>query len=639
MKKLTAVAFFYCLSSTTSAQESSRDSVKTYQAAEVVVTATRTKIALSDSPFPVELIERLQIQAMNGSTVADVLRNSNGVFLRDYGSNGALKTISMRGASSAQVLVLLNGVRFNSMQNGLVDLSLLPLNDVERIEIVRGGSSALYGADAVGGVVNIMTRPSGSDFRVRAEGSTGSFGFRRYLVEGEGEVAGLGLIAGLSDERGKDDFPYVRGQLARIENRQNADFLKRQSYIHGDIGAGHQTEVKFSAQYVRAERGAPGSISFLSAAARQNDDDVNFVGTVRSSLDGGSEIVVRSGFHYNFETYDDPDPSFPIRSVYKNIFASLNPQFQVFLSSNYRMVFGGEFGQGVLDGNDFDGRIKRVQRSVYWSNEVQWSYDRTTIDRISVYGTIRYDHVSDVDRAVTPKVGLNVRLFKDGDVRFRTSFGRNFRAPSFNDMYYRGFSNPNLRPERSTTFDAGLMARAFYDGEHAIEVTYFNLDTEDRILFDPVSFLPVNIGRAAAIGFELKYNGNFLDDRVSLGLNYSSTSARKKNRFSDADPTFDRQLIYVPKDVLNTLVSFRLNQVALNVSYNLVGERFIVEDNSAALPAYGLMNVNVRVNADQLGASLFLKLELNNVFDKDYEVFKDYPMPQRSYRATVGLQY
>jgi vitamin B12 transporter len=640
MKILSAVFLFVVLCSAGWAQTQNSDSTKTYQMGEVVVTATRSPISIKDSPSPVEVIDAQQLQNASGGTVADALRDYSSVFLKDYGADAALKTVSLRGTASEHLLVLVNGSRLNSVQNGLVDFSLLPLNDIERIEIVHSGSSALYGADALGGVINILTRRPSSDLHWHADLGGGSFGFQKYLLETQGRLGGVGLLGGYSSERGRDDFSFHPQTLMFPDlgsHRLNSDFSKRQVYLHGNLSTDENSLLTFSVQHVLADRGVPGDLHFPTEAARQNDKDVNLLVSYLDRHLEGVEITVNSAFHYNLETYDDP--TFRIDSYYKTVYLNVNPQARIVVSRSQTLLLGGELGEGLLHGNDFDGRIERVQRSAYASNEFQFESDRAILDRISLYQTLRYDDISDVDNALTPKIGANLRVLREGDLRIRSSLGRNFRAPSFNDMYYRGFSNPNLKPERSTSFDLGVLSTLHSWGEHTIELTYFHLVTENRILFDPTTYLPVNIGESKSKGLEARYQGHLLNRAIDLTLSYTLADARKTNRSSDNDQSFNKQLLYVPENVATFDVAFRLEPVVLTLTQSLVSRRYTTEDNLESVPPYSVTSANAVFNVPIDSRKVFVKAEVNNVFDRSYEVFQYYPMPGRNFRVTLGFEY
>lgn len=643
MKQWIFILFAWTFVARSSAQEVDSDTGKVYSVPEVVVTATRSPIPLSDSPSPVTVITLQDIERMNAITLADVLQSSGGVILNDQGGQASLKTVSLRGMSSYHVLVLVDGTRLNSFQNGLVDLSLLPVGNIERIEIVRGGSSALYGADALGGVINVFTKRGGSDLSVRTEGSAGSFGFQRYAVEGQGTVAGLRFVGGHSHERGKDDYPFVYADTTI--RRENADFRRLQSYLSGSVVPDEHSSLTITAQRVKVDRGTPGMFfgPGSTSMARQSDDDINVVAQYVDSHLERTEFELHAGFHDNLQRYVDPNPAFPFDSYYRNRFFTLNPQARVSLSSTERLVVGAEFAQGVLHdvssatSRAFDPRIIRVQKSLYMSHESRLEFQRPLFDRLSLYQTVRYDGISDVAHAVTPKLGINVRVVREGAVHLRSSIGQSFRAPTFNDLYYRGFSNPDLKPERSTSFDVGVTSEVDFHGWHALEVSYFHLDTENRIQFDLVSFKPVNIGRALSRGIETKYTGQFLEEFLEVGVWYTFNDARKKDRNAPNDPTYDKQLKFIPKHLAHFTLSLNAGVAGFTIVHSIVGSRFTTDDNSASLNAYRLTHANVvtRVPFGEVG--LQAKLEVNNLFDRGYEVFPQYPMPKRNYRATISV--
>ena len=125
------------------------------------VSASRISILKENSPFTVQLIDRESIEKTNGSQLSDVLMHANNVYVKSYGGNSSLKTVSVNGLSAEHTLILLNGVRLNSTQNAQFDISLLPKESIESIEIIPSGSSASYGSDALSGVINIKTISSG----------------------------------------------------------------------------------------------------------------------------------------------------------------------------------------------------------------------------------------------------------------------------------------------------------------------------------------------------------------------------------------------------------------------------------------------------------------------------------------------
>ena len=189
------------------------------------------------------------------------------------------------------------------------------------------------------------------------------------------------------------------------------------------------------------------------------------------------------------------------------------------------------------------------------------------------------------------------------------------------------------------SFDAGLAGTAQLLGAHNAEVSYFLMNTEDRILYDATVMLPVNIGKVKSTGIEAKYTFTPLDGVLTAALNYTLTQARKMNADSTGDPSYEKQLVYVPKHVMNVSLSLGKENWALTAAYLYTGERFTSADNSQSLPAYRIVNVNAVVRP-VLGALTWqVKGEVSNVFDIGYEIFAGYPMPGRAYNLTLGVEY
>ncbi|MEK9137776.1 MAG: TonB-dependent receptor plug domain-containing protein, partial [Bacteroidota bacterium] len=213
---------------------------RTYDLQEVVVTASRIPQTASFSPYSISVLSRDDVRSSNATSLAQVLSPVSGVFIKDYGATSGLKTISQRGLGSEHTLILLNGSRISSFQNGLVDLGLVPVDEIESVEIVRGGQSASYGADAVAGLINVITKPVSSQNTVSAMTSVGSFGYKRYHVSGS-VASGLdGIRVSYGEERSDEDFTFRfhNGPLSSTLDRRNADLIARYANAFGGLQMG-----------------------------------------------------------------------------------------------------------------------------------------------------------------------------------------------------------------------------------------------------------------------------------------------------------------------------------------------------------------------------------------------------------------
>jgi Outer membrane cobalamin receptor protein len=631
------------------------DTTKIYKGQEVVVTATRMAIAPEDAPAQVRLISSEEIQRVNGTTAADILQIIDGVNIRDYGATGGVKTISTRGLLSANVTILLDGNPINDQQNGIVDLALLPLSSIDRVEFVSGGASALYGGNAMGGVVNLITRKASQDLHASVKGGIGSFGARNGAFELGERFDSIGMIAGISQESGNDDFPFLYHRINAADttlNRINADYKRTLAYWNGDYRPSNDITVNSFVHYVKFERGVPGSLPYPSADARQSDEAFRAALGVTLHLEQNFSATLNGSYNHNIEIYREPSSMTDLS--YTSQQWMLNAQCEWKPISWDRVVGGAEYGENTLDangisGSNFYGTLYldtlvmsplRIQESAYLSNECTLQNESDWFDRVVLYQTLREDYYSDVkDDAFSPKLGANIRINKQYNVHIRSSWGQDFRVPTFNDLYYPNYNNPNLSPERSTAFDVGVLGSIDQTGRQTLEITYFNIAAKDKIVNG--TFGPYNIGQAENSGLEVRYDYHSIDNHFDAYAGFSFVDARKKDRISETDSTYNKYLSFVPlaSGVFGISFETEIGRVSINEIYT--GLRYVDYDNvnSSFLPAYAITNVNFSKTFPLSSTKLAVRCVFQNVFDVDYQSYPGYPMPGRSVRVSAEVEY
>jgi len=637
-----SILFFF--SSGIAAEE---DTTKTYHENEVVVTATRTAINPTDAPAQVRLISSEEIQRINGTTAADVLQIIDGISLRDYGAAGGIKTIITRGLLSANITILLDGNPINDPQNGIVDLALLPLSSIEHVEFVSGGASALYGGNATGGVVNLITRKASQDLQALIKGSIGSFGERDGAFELGGRFDSIGMIVGISQESGNDDFSFLYHRINVADttiNRTNADYKRTLAYWNGDYRVSNDITVNSFVQYIKFERGDPGSLTYPSTDARLNDETFRATLGTTYHVEDNLSATLNANFNNNLEISRD---SFNATDLsYRSIYWMLNAQFVWKPISCDRIVGGAEYGENTLDaggisyGLPFIMNPVRIQKSCYVSNECRLENESDWFNRVVLYQTLREDSYSDVkEDALSPKLGVNICINKQYNVHIRSSWGQNFRVPTFNDLYYPDYSNPSLSPERSTAFDVGILGSIDQTGRQTLEITYFNIAAKDKIVNG--TFGPYNIGQAENTGLEVRYDYHSIDNRFDAYVGFSFIDARKKDRISDTDSTYNKYLSFVPlaSGVFGISFATEIGRISVNEIYT--GLRYVDYENinSSFLPAYAITNVNFSRTFPLSSTKLTVQCIVQNVFDEDYQSYPGYPMPGRSVRVSAEVEY
>jgi outer membrane cobalamin receptor len=623
------------------------DSTRTYHTDEVVVTATRTAILFADTPSPIHIISAESIQRIDGKTAADVLRNLNGASIKDYGAVGGTKNVTFRGLSTENVSLLINGNPINDPQYGSMDLSLLPLDAVDRMEISYGGSSALYGGNALGGVVNIITRRASNDVHARIHGEGGSFGARRATAELQGRFSGVGMLAGVSRETGNDFFPFAwhrQNQSDTTLYRRNADYKRTNIFMNSDYQLAEGFALNASIQYVKFERGVPGSIAYPSPA-RENDDVFRTLFGSKFYLNKNLIFSFNGIYNHSNEIYREPIDYIPTDLLYHSRSYLINSQIEWSPVTWDRLLGGAEYGEGRLDvdgiswGSPFFMNPARVQKSVYLSNEIINQNESEWFNRISLYQTGRYDYYSDVkENAFSPKLGVNLQINKQYNVHIRSSWGKNFRVPTFNDLYYPMYSNPHVTPEHSTAFDAGVVGNIEQWGGQTLQVTYFDIVTKNKIVY-AADYKPYNIGKAKNSGIEIRYDYHSLDGKVEAYFGFTLIDAIKVNRASQTDSTYEKQLPYVPKSLGAFGLSVETYIGRININQSITSVRYTNSDNSNSLPAYMLTDVNIAKKISLPYIQLTLRCAVSNIFDADYQAVEGYPTYGRAYKAGISVDY
>lgn len=631
----------FILNQSFAAEQSATDSAKIYPLKEVVITATRFATPINESPSAIELITKEQITRTNATTLADVLQNASSIFIKDYGTAGGLKTISIRGTTAEHNLILINGSKINNFQNGLVDLSLLPVDNIERVEVVQGGNSALYGSDAIGGVVNILTTKSSEERKFNLTGTKGSFNYNKYQVGYSDRLHGqIGLSIKYLNEYGDDNYNYNVIDSSIVKKRENANFKRHNLYLSTDIEHG-KTNFYSASLYTNSQRGIPGSLAFPSLKANQNDKTLSTQFILNNSSLNKINIKLSSSVYYSHQIYSDIDWS--INSFSKNIHYNINPQFDYTLSQNILIAFGGEYAKGKLEGVDYVSKIKKQQKSIYLTSNINIELANDYVKKINMYPTIRFDKYSQFDGEVIPKIGFSSTLYKD--VYFRTGYGINYRIPTLNDLYYidswGNKGNANLKPEYSRAFDIGINRSFDFLGKVIIDGSYFKIDIRDKIIWMPTpiwTYSPLNIGKVATQGYSIKLNW-LLNRYIEFEGKYTYTDSRKRNANGDNDPTFDKQIIYTPKGITKLGLNLSYEFISLNLFQQFVSKRFVDEVNTKSLSPYSIISGNISFNYKTNYGNYSAKFEMNNMLDKNYQVMNDYPMPLRNYRFTIGLEY
>jgi vitamin B12 transporter len=469
-----------------------------------VVTSDRGLESANRTARTTYVVTAGQIARDGDRTVADAIQNIPGVNIVRYGAFGSAATVGIRGSSSSQVLVLMNGLPIAGGQIDDVNLEQISVAGVNRIEVVEGGGSTLYGSGSIGGVINIIT--SGAP-TTNATISTGSFDEQTYLFQ----------TPYVSFQRTYATNDYSVENAPNRENAQAGMTALNARYEHA-IGA---FDVTFSGNILSALSGDPGELGYFSPTSEQNNVNRNVQLQVQhtGSQSTTSLQIGDSSQDLSF-TCDTPvDPNCP-NSSYPTPAPGMtsNPPYAQVLydqhwmaslrnvvgTAHERLVYGVDLMRGVarVDQGTGGGSPLAADNTAIFDNYAQTAaYVQSQWfagDGAQVYAGLRGERDGGVGGAYSPSIGGILPL--PDDIQLKLNAATAFRAPTAEELYYPGFSNPNLVPERTRVGDATLAAPAVWGG---VTFGWFTTSGSNLIVSPPPDYIPVNVGRASIQGLSL----------------------------------------------------------------------------------------------------------------------------------------
>jgi len=600
------------------------------------------------------------IKKTNAGQLSDILKMADGVYVKDYGFNSGLKTISVNSTQSEQVLLIYNGMRLNSRQNSYFDTGLLRIDAISDITISSGGSSALYGSDAIGGVINIVSDENNNDNKHNFEikSAMGSYGLKN--VYGKIRITPLrnfkfSASYFFESSNNRYRYHYFNGISLDEKERENSDYYNHSVNLNSEYKIERNKNLSWFLIYSYWMKGLPGiETGYNSSTARQTDRDLitsaNYSSKISTNLNYSGNI----GYRYSLMNYYDPATfgfAIPVNSFYKLQMLShtgivsynFNPKTET------KIIY--EAGYNDFVSNETE-RGKSLLAGV--SVNLKRDFNIKPLNNVTIFPSVRYDYYSNINNPniVTAKLGINLRPVNNINFALKGSVGNNFRAPSFNDMYWNSLGNKNLLPEKSISIDGGFIYAFKLYGNFETEASYFHIRTTDRILWSPGEFniwRPENIGEVVSQGIDLSAKlilklKKYWD--FQSGVNYNISEAIKTSKDYDGDPTYNKQLIYIPKQqfkanlVINYLPTSKiLKSLSLMLFYNYAGKRYSNLENTVFTPYYEVLDGNILFVFKQYKLEAGVKFSVNNILNKDYQIVSGYPMPLRNFKAELSIKY
>ncbi|CAM2804291.1 TonB-dependent receptor domain-containing protein [Pseudoalteromonas distincta] len=587
---------------------------------KITVTANKFEQSINDVLASVNVIDRAEIEASNVRDLPTLLSKQVGFQVNPNGGFGQSTGVSLRGTGSGDTLILIDGVRTGSATLGEKTLSNVPLNSIERIEIIKGSRAAIYGSDALAGVINIITRESDS---LSVSATFGSDSYQDYQVAGSVKSGDITTAFNAGFEK-TDGFDVLQGVAPDEDGYENKNLGFKVNY--SDV---HYGDFKLLGQY--SEGYVDYDTSFSPATSTIETGDFK-------------NYQLSAGWNKN---YTNQTHSIDIAIVTDDSHDTSAFGISDFITKRVQLDYTGQYNLS---------EVLNISGGVNWYNDdvshSSTQYDIQKRDVLAVFVgayyntekvlanlTVRQDDDEQFGDETTYTAAAGYHLSEDATFRISQSTG--FKAPTFNDLYFPAFpgfppsSNPGLEPEKSLNREIGLNV-GFEVA--SVDVAIFRNDIEDKISSDS-SFFPINLNEARYEGVEFALSQQLFG--FDSNLNFAYLSAENKETGAElqnvAKRTFNWELAK----------QFGAFDASLDMQYRSDRQGAERGGTVTRLSSYTLWNLagNYQVNEN-----IEVSIRVENLFDKEYNAVDSnidsttgevyyYNTPERRFFAGASYQF
>ena len=651
--------------------QNEKDSIESTPLTEVVATAKEQKEIIS-----AQKLSGQELDALNSFSVADAIRYFSGVQLKDYGGVGGLKTINIRSMGTNQVGVFYNGIQLGNAQNGQVDLGKFSMDNIEEISLYNGQRSKIFqSARDFGSASSIYIQPrkphfaSNKNTNIKANLKFGSFDLINPSLLMEYKInnnISLSFNGEWINASGKYKVHYRRvlpkSKIVAYDTvaiRQNGDInaVRLEAALYGTLEKG-TWNVNF--YNYSSDRGVPGAVINNKWKRGERMQDINsFVqGNMKLAISDRWNTLLNIKYASDYTHFENFDYTlYPTNNKFRQKEFYIATANLFYLTDFWDVSFSYDFQYNTLDA-DFQ-RMDNYDIFAYPRRTSHWLSLATSLDlnrlkiQASLLGTLIHETVRkynapDDKHVMTPAVFASYRLLPNEDLRLNAFAKKIFRVATFNEMYYVEMISSNIKPEYATQYDLGIKytKRPRYSIVKNIDAqidVYYNL-VEDKIICTPKSPLfkwtTYNLGLVKIKGLDVSVGNMFRMGNVFLQTKLQYTYQEARNYTDPGDTFYGHQIPYIPWHSGTVIASALYKDWTLNYSFIYTGERYSQSDNivyNHVQPWY-THDVSLVKKFKIKDMNFKATLEVNNLFDQDYEVIFNYPMPKRNYRFSLVVE-
>lgn len=580
----------------------------------VIVTASRVAQPISEAIGSVTVITREEIEARQAQSLQDLLRGEAGVDIANNGGLGKSSSIFLRGGNATQTLILVDGVRISAATAGTTSIEFIPVDQIERIEIVRGPRSSLYGSDAIGGVIQIFTRRNSG---MHASVGFGSHNTQEYSAGFGIEHSGLRFNANgnyLQSEGFDACVGTYSGGCYTIEPDNDA-YRNTSGSAHLGYAFGTVADLELSTLYAQGYTEFDGY--YNQGRFRQS------VPTVKLSITPSDALSVTLQGGITADKLDNfNDGSFLSRYNTQKRNGSLLVDWSI--NDAHRITVGSDYLKDSIDTVVDPYDPTTVYAATTRSSHGEFAQYLGTLADHELSLAVRHDQSSQYGGHTTGNFGWKWFVLERA-LTLNAGYGKAFHAPTFNDLYFPwGSGNPNLKPESSRSIELGASGNASW-----LNWSLQAYDTKvDELISLNSSYYPINTD-ARLRGVELTMSTQI--GNATAGLNYTAQDPRSR----EAGANYDHLLARRSRQSGRIDLGYDFGPADISTSINVVGRRYENLANTVSLAGYTTVDLKANIG---LGKQWSLQTKLANFFDRQYETVRYYNQEGRSIYVTLRYQ-
>ena len=579
---------------------------------KIVVTPSRIEESSGDVGRTVDVVTSSDIEKSGAQDLAGALTDLTSVDISNYGGPNAEKSIRMRGSTSSQVLVLMDGRPINSPRDGSVDLSTIPLDNISRVEVMHGPGSSLYGSSAMGGVVNIITKNPPKEGQ-KAEVYS-SFGTARTYVERMmygTKVSKLGFL--------------VSGGYESSEGfRENSELSAKDCNLKLGYELNGENNLSFNSGFYTSKTGVPGSITYPDIDDKQNVLKRFFDFNWNFKPDEQTGISAKAYQNYDRLEFMENSTAYT-KDIQATTVRGLDLQFDKQLLDIYRIVGGFNYVMNLNDSTT-SAKHKYNVTSGYLENRLDLLNNKLNVNLSG-----RFDDYSNFSTQFNPSLDL---LYKfNNTIRFHGLISRAYRAPTFNDLYWpdEGWAkgNLNLNPEKGIIGEVGTdisINKYLTSG-----LTYYRSDYKQLIQWSDNGsgvWQPMNVSSAVINGLEFS-NKIFISTNLDLNINYTYMIAKDKKTH--------KYLVYQPEQKIDSSLKYNDHHgLTVELKGQFTGIRYGDAGNDVKVKSFYVFGLSA---SKKFKSGITCFGYIDNLFNRKYQVQDGYPMPGFSLTGGIKAEF